>query len=191
MSLTSPPTKLAKIAIGNGAMGREAEFEDASTVSLRRVNSSSYSTTLQVSLIETHPELINFNITMYEEFVAKSHLCGYDLNLTYPQTGGHFPVLKNGFEDRKHADIESRQDMLGRLQSLVNHVLMTKAQAQSARRSFPPASYVFERRALQAQPNVTLDPHHQCAILNELLYYVRDHVAPWSEPYGFNWSEHC
>jgi hypothetical protein len=161
---------------------------DASTVSLRRVHSSSYSTTLQVSLIETHPELINFSITMYEEFVAKSHLCGYDLKLTYPQTGGHFPVLKNGLEDRKYAEIESRQDMLGRFQSLVKHISMTKAQA---RRSFPSASYVFEHRALQARPDVTLDPHHQCAILNELLYYVRDYVAPWSEPYGFNWSEHC
>jgi hypothetical protein len=33
MSLASPPTRLAKIAIGDGAMGRDAEFEDASTVS--------------------------------------------------------------------------------------------------------------------------------------------------------------
>jgi carboxypeptidase D len=32
VSLAKPPTKLAKIAIGNGAMGHIAEYEDANTV---------------------------------------------------------------------------------------------------------------------------------------------------------------
>ena len=25
--------------------------------------------------------------------MSRTHLCGYDLNLTYPQRGGHFPTL--------------------------------------------------------------------------------------------------
>jgi carboxypeptidase D len=135
---------------------------------------------MQVSLIETHPELINFNISVYEEFLAKSHLCGYDLNLTYPQTGGHFPVLKNGFEDQELADIESRRDMLGRFQSLVKHISMTKAQAQSPRKSFPPASYT-QRRTLETRSDVVLDPDAKCAILSELWSYTESYVAPWSE----------
>jgi carboxypeptidase D len=108
-------------------------------------------------------------------------LCGYNLNLTYPQAGGYFPVLKNGFEDAALAEFKSRREMLGRFQSLVKQISTTKAQAQIPRQLFPPASYALDRRALQTRSDVALDPYLKCAILSELWLYAVNFTAPWSK----------
>jgi carboxypeptidase D len=44
-------------------------------------------------VIETYPQLIDYNTGFYDYVREQSHLCKLDLNLTYPQTGGKFPSI--------------------------------------------------------------------------------------------------
>lgn len=69
--------RVVKAAIGNGAIGTIDESEEM--------------TALQV--IATYPQLIGYDPAVYEYFQTQAHLCGWDLNLTYPQVGGHFPSI--------------------------------------------------------------------------------------------------
>ncbi|KAF7337172.1 Carboxypeptidase [Mycena venus] len=44
-----------------------------------------------VRVIETYPQLINYDTKMYDYLREQAHICRFDLNLTYPQTGGKLP----------------------------------------------------------------------------------------------------
>ncbi|KAL5492153.1 hypothetical protein ACEPAI_3600 [Sanghuangporus weigelae] len=80
-SAENPPVNLSKAAIGNGAIGTISETQQLTAM----------------AIIETYPQLIGYDTEVYEYFREQSHLCGYDLNLTYPQTGGHFPTINLNF----------------------------------------------------------------------------------------------
>ncbi|EJD07280.1 alpha/beta-hydrolase [Fomitiporia mediterranea MF3/22] len=80
-STENPPVNLVKAAIGNGAIGSITETQQVTAV----------------AIIETYPQLIGYDPEVYDYFVEQSHLCGFDLNLTYPQTGGHFPSINLNF----------------------------------------------------------------------------------------------
>jgi carboxypeptidase D len=45
-----------------------------------------------VRVIETYPQLINYDTQMYDYLCDQNHVCNFDLNLTYPQTSGEAPV---------------------------------------------------------------------------------------------------
>ncbi|KAJ7847462.1 hypothetical protein B0H14DRAFT_2583548 [Mycena olivaceomarginata] len=45
-----------------------------------------------VHVIETYPQLINYDTQMYDYLCDQNHVCNFDLNLTYPQTSGEAPV---------------------------------------------------------------------------------------------------
>ncbi|KAJ7720800.1 alpha/beta-hydrolase [Mycena metata] len=47
-----------------------------------------------VRVIETYPQLIDYDTKMYDYLREQSHLCKFDLNLTYPQTGGKLPYTR-------------------------------------------------------------------------------------------------
>ncbi|KAF8524845.1 Alpha/Beta hydrolase protein [Hysterangium stoloniferum] len=68
----NPPVRLAKIAIGDGTIGSEQLVEDVPVI----------------SVIETHPQLINYDPAVYEYFKEQQHLCGYC---------AHFSVLRQNF----------------------------------------------------------------------------------------------
>ncbi|KAI9066342.1 alpha/beta-hydrolase [Trametes sanguinea] len=72
----NPPVKLRKIAIGDGSLGSQATVEHLPVV----------------NVIETYPALIGYDQDVFNYFREQEHLCGFDLNLTYPQNG-HFPTL--------------------------------------------------------------------------------------------------
>ncbi|KZP13619.1 alpha/beta-hydrolase [Athelia psychrophila] len=75
-SLESPPVNLKKLVIGDGAIGSFAGYEEIPTV----------------HTLEAWPQIIDFDVEVLEYWKEQTHLCGYDLNLTYPQAAP-FPSL--------------------------------------------------------------------------------------------------
>ncbi|KAF5358649.1 hypothetical protein D9758_007744 [Tetrapyrgos nigripes] len=66
-----PPVNLKKISIGDGTIGAFPLYEELSTV----------------NTLEAWPQIINFDPDVLQYFRVQHHLCGYDVNLTYPQQG--------------------------------------------------------------------------------------------------------
>ena len=106
--------RVTKVTIGNGAIGTIDESEEM--------------TVLQV--IATYPQLIGYDPAVYEYFQEQAHLCGWDLNLTYPQIGGHFPsivinyttglLVPNNGTSLVPRSLASRSEARGKLGKLVN-----------------------------------------------------------------------
>ena len=102
----------------------------------------------------------------------RNHLCGFDLNFTYPQTGGHFPTLElppvadsaraasSGQRYRKHLSKSSLK-------------ALTKA-ADKAKRDGS-----LNRRAITL--NGTIDPWYGCDLWSMMYEYAGDFSMPWSE----------
>ncbi|KAJ7347783.1 hypothetical protein DFH08DRAFT_808561 [Mycena albidolilacea] len=65
-----------KITIGDGLLGSQT----------KPLND------LQLNVIELYPALIDYNQQMFEFLHEQTHLCGFDLNLTYLQNST-FPIL--------------------------------------------------------------------------------------------------
>lgn len=83
----------------------------------------------QLSLLETYPRLMGYHTAVYDYFEKqcvllsanrieivltafhRSHLCGLDINLTYPQTGGRFPSIN--LDPAPHANLRRRDNGLG------------------------------------------------------------------------------
>jgi carboxypeptidase D len=76
-SMPEPPFKLAGITVGNPALGTPGVFENAPIV----------------QVLETYPQIIGYDPDVLDYFRDQAHLCKLDLNLTYPQQGGHLPSV--------------------------------------------------------------------------------------------------
>ncbi|KAJ6581912.1 Alpha/Beta hydrolase protein [Mycena capillaripes] len=76
-AMAKPPVKIAKFAIGDGviASGEVFQFLPA------------------LSVLATYPQIIGFDQEVYNYFKEQEHLCGYDVNLTYPQDKSHSALL--------------------------------------------------------------------------------------------------
>ncbi|CAK5281400.1 unnamed protein product [Mycena citricolor] len=69
---------IGKIGVSNPALSEANLFENIPIV----------------RVLETYPQLIGYNTTIYDYFRDQQHLCNFDLNLTYPQTGGKLPYTR-------------------------------------------------------------------------------------------------
>ncbi|KAJ7679388.1 alpha/beta-hydrolase [Mycena polygramma] len=70
LSKDERPVNFAKIGASNPALSESNLFENIPIV----------------RVIETYPQLINYDTKMYDYLVEQNHICKFDLNLTYPQT---------------------------------------------------------------------------------------------------------
>jgi len=164
--LTDPPVKLAKIAIGDGTLGSGTEFELLPTL----------------TVIETYPQLIGYDTQVYEYFKEQSHLCGYDLNLTYPQNG-HFPTLNPPlpFADDRLGHRFLKKDLLK--QALAANAFDTRRElterdldAHTVRRLEKRDAW---KRDLSGRANGTIDPFYQCDLYDEMIDYALNFSIPW------------
>ena len=115
----------------------------------------------------------------------RSHLCGYDLNITYPQNG-HFPTLNPFFPDfteerharrfAKHKFVKNalRKGRFHAHRELSERGLDDQTYAQLERRD-------AWKRDLSGRPNGTIDPFYGCDIYDEMIDYALNFSAPWSE----------
>jgi len=140
MSSSKPPVQLVNIAIGNGMFG-DLPYADLSTM----------------TVLESFPQLVHFDELVYTAFASKSQLCGYSLNVTYPQADA-FPPLPSS--PRRSTFWSSFQN-----ESQVPGVLYKRSDIQ--------------KRQSPSLGN-ELDPFYGCALFDEMIDYAANWSAPWT-----------
>lgn len=120
--------------------------------------------------------------------IFREHLCGYDLNLTYPQHG-HFPTLVDPFSDHGfEPELGASLSRIARRASL-KRALMAEGKSK---RSLPNQREVARReeqrqewkRSIAGRPNGTLDPYYGCFLFDELWEYAANYSIPWVQVGG-------
>ncbi|KAI0629365.1 alpha/beta-hydrolase [Trametes polyzona] len=167
--LQNPPVRITKFAIGDGTVGSGEVFEIVPTV----------------TTIETYPQLIGYDPAVFEYFREQEHLCGYDLNLTYPQNG-HFPTLRpagdpapQGPSRFDRARFNPRNRLQRRMQ--VREVIRNaKRAAELAKRNGVAPFVPPTKRDLSQRANGTIDPWYRCDLFDELIDYAVNFSAPWN-----------
>ncbi|KAI0300162.1 Alpha/Beta hydrolase protein [Multifurca ochricompacta] len=139
LTSSNPPVILEKVAIGNGLLDDISVSTNIATI----------------NVIESFPQLIKFDQTVFKSFQSKSHLCGYDVNLTYPQQSPLPPVQPSPLLSSLWTAFGSRAQTTGLLQR-------RNANGQS--------------HSLTGQ----LDPYYQCSIFDELFDYAANFSFPWA-----------
>jgi len=112
--------------------------------------------------------------------IIRTHLCGYDLNLTYPQNGT-FPTLRDPFIDPGNLGKYrvGSQSYTSKLKSLIASA-PTPEFALNIRNN-------LAKRDLSGRANGTIDPWYVCGLLEELLDYAANFTKPWCESTSWNW----
>lgn len=115
----------------------------------------------------------------------RTHLCGYDLNITYPQNG-HFPTLRVPFE----GDNLVRKELSAALHSprskstLASLTTLANFPDDSINRrdlSTRMRRLGESKRDLTGRANGTIDPFYQCDLLIELISYTINFTKPWGK----------
>jgi carboxypeptidase D len=124
----------------------------------------------------------------------RTHLCGVDLNLTYPQNGilpsivgpsslGSAPPIGGGMSKLQ------RNKMLKRTLEHVERaeeVQKREAGRHTKRNIQAQRQREVLKRNLTGRPNGTIDPFYKCDTVDELLDYALNFSEPWGEFFG-----HC
>ncbi|KAI0352156.1 alpha/beta-hydrolase [Trametes cingulata] len=166
--LTNPPVNIAKFAIGDGTVGSFEVFELLPTV----------------TTIETYPQLIGYDPAVFDFFREQCHLCGYDLNLTYPQNG-HFPSLNftppaDNFGG-KSVSFTSRFNPRTRAQRRLQAREVLRHAKRAAKIEQTDSTAVgVQKRDLSGRANGTIDPWYGCDIYDEMIDYAVNFSFPWS-----------
>ncbi|KAJ6551857.1 Alpha/Beta hydrolase protein [Mycena capillaripes] len=168
-SSPNPPVTLKKISIGDGSLGSIAAFEELPTL----------------TTIETYPQLINYDPEVYNYFKTQEHLCGYDLELTYPQNG-HFPTLRDPFERQGAPALFAAKNRLKSSAATLFNAVQAKGKSKLLPLNRREAVRREERRQewkrnIAGRPNGTLDPFYGCFLFEEMWDYAGNFSAPWTE----------
>ncbi|KAH9930296.1 Alpha/Beta hydrolase protein [Fomitopsis serialis] len=169
--MADPPVSLAKIAIGDGSIGSEVVFEHLPVT----------------TVLQTYPQLIDYDPEVFEWFRQQEHLCGYDLNLSYPQNG-NFPDLQLIWPNdanrsefvyaKKSASMYSKRGLLSEgMRRYGEASLQARDRSNRIRRE-------LAKRDLVDRANGTIDPWYGCFLYDEMLDYALNYTYPWSQ-YGY------
>ncbi|KAJ7763548.1 alpha beta-hydrolase [Mycena maculata] len=168
-SMANPPVNIAKIAIGDASIANGQVFELLPAL----------------NVIETYPQLIGYDPAVYNYFKEQEHLCGFDINLTYPQDG-IIPTVN--FIDALDRDVPFFEKKKMAKRGLVAEINQRYAELEPAERD--ETARRRERgswkRDLSLRANGTLDPWYGCALLPEFVDYAVNYSAPWNITQDFN-----
>ncbi|KAJ7240373.1 Alpha/Beta hydrolase protein [Mycena haematopus] len=164
-STSGPPVTLKKIVVGDGTLGSLAAFEELPTI----------------TTIETYPQLINYDPDVYAYFKTQEHLCGYDLNFTYPQNG-HFPTPVNPVASRVPSSANSAfksliKSSLALVKAKGNSKPLPLNRREAVRREERRQEW---KRIIAGRANGTLDPWYGCFLLDEMWDYAVNFSSPWT-----------
>ena len=140
--------------------------------------------------------------------MPREHLCGYDLNLTYPQDG-HFPDLQFVFPtdpnragfiglaqrktfttsltrlavSSKHAGTPSVRvaEEHVKLARRAAHIMAGSADIAEVRAHQERDGKQAAKRDLSLRANGTIDPWYGCFLFDEMVDYALNYTWPWSE----------
>ncbi|KAJ7453068.1 alpha/beta-hydrolase [Mycena galericulata] len=164
-STANPPVNLTKMTVGDGRLAPAATLMHVPTV----------------TVIETYPQIISYDPDVFNYFRTQEHLCGYDLNFTYPQNG-HFPTLRDP-SFGAHMRHQKIGDISLRTLVVQNRRVSTTSPSTTGKRDLMHREEARQlwKRDLAGRPNGTLDPWYGCFIWDEMVDYAMNFSFPWSE----------
>ncbi|EMD31271.1 hypothetical protein CERSUDRAFT_119819 [Gelatoporia subvermispora B] len=170
-STPNPPVQLRKITIGDGSLGSLATIEILPTL----------------NVIETWPQLINYDPDVFNYFKEQDHLCGYDLNLTYPQQS-NFPTLNITLASDPNSPFsvpfqlsEQRRERRKILTSGLNaHTDASDLRARNHLHVTREERREQWKRDLSGRSNGTIDSWYGCWLYDEMIDYAVNFSFPWS-----------
>ncbi|KAL0572767.1 hypothetical protein V5O48_009200 [Marasmius crinis-equi] len=173
--MPNPPVKIGKIAIGDGSMTTDTVFQLVPSI----------------KVIETFPQLINYDVEVYKYFKEQSRLCGFDLNLTYPQNG-HFPTIQLQLPTARDIVFMASQKksaksfktlLAAKVAERSEELKVRRGGSRLIRREIENAKreWLQSKRDLAGRPNGTIDPWYGCVILEEYMDYAVNFTYPWNE----------
>ena len=120
---------------------------------------------------------------IHYSYSYREHLCGYNLNFTYPQDG-HFPHLQLVYPNstarsavvyaKKSASLYSKKALLQEgVARYGQDSLATRDRPNHVRRE-------LAKRDLVGRANGTIDPYFQCDLYDEMIEYALNFSMPWS-----------
>ncbi|KAF5361823.1 hypothetical protein D9756_002268 [Leucocoprinus leucothites] len=172
-SMPNPPVKIGKIVIGDGSVASGQVFELLPTL----------------QILQTYPQLIGYDQQVFKYFEAQSHLCNYDVNLTYPQTSilPSIPLVNPTQRDLPFMayQLTSRTFLreLYRRGTEKQTDLVKRGETALAKRD---STEFFKNR-----PFDQLDPWYGCVLLWMYIDYSLNYTFPWNlsqtaETFGFD-----
>ncbi|KZT67351.1 alpha/beta-hydrolase [Daedalea quercina L-15889] len=169
--MADPPVNLSKIAIGDGTVGSEAVYEHVPVT----------------TVLQTYPQLIGYDPEVFEWFRQQEHLCGYDLNLTYPQDG-NFPDIQLVYPNntaRSEVVYAKRSTSIFSKRELFKEGMRRYGKNSFTARDRPNrVRRELAKRDLIGRANGTIDPWYGCFIYDEMIDYAMNYTYPWNT-YGY------
>ncbi|KAJ4500491.1 Alpha/Beta hydrolase protein [Lentinula lateritia] len=172
---------ILKAYFGLDASRRSVQFRKAGCSSPALLDASVFENIPILQVVETYPQLIGYDTSFYDYIREQNHLCGYDLNLTYPQLGGKFPSV-----EVKYGSIGDRVQGLSRRDSNLiggsnrnvppknfNSPWSKRAKSQSRRQSDSPS---FNTTLTEK-----INDYYGCDIRDMVFEYTLNYTYPWSE----------
>ncbi|KAI9568045.1 alpha beta-hydrolase [Boletus coccyginus] len=175
--MDNPPVNLSGIAIGDGTlMSLDAGTELP-----------------VITVLETYPQIIGYDTQVFKYFQEQSELCGYDLNLQYPQPA-HFSTVNapipsgSMLSSRKYDAKLTKKRFAGELQDRIvaklrrrgsEGALLEYGERHGARDMW--------KRDLAGRANGTIDPWYQCDLYSEMVDYAINFTFPWSSGGEFDY----
>ncbi|KAI0672407.1 alpha/beta-hydrolase [Trametes maxima] len=165
----SSPVNLKRFAIGDGSLGSLATIRDLPVI----------------NIIETYPAIIGYDQDVFNYFKEQHHLCGFDLNLTYPQNGT-FPTLNLTQGLRQTLESEGTDS---RAVAAWKDTILNEYTIRSTGRDIPSVhegsverlqKRAQWKRDLSGRANGTLDPWYGCDVFDEMRDYAINFTFPWS-----------
>lgn len=165
-NLAKPPVKLAAIAIGDGII--DGEISLALPI---------------LTVIETYPQLIGYDPEVFAYFKEQEHLCGLDVNFTYPQNGiiptinFTYGTVDGGERQNAHSLMQrlgskssSSSNLLATLKRRADELDVDLSKRGTVRHNFIKNS--MRKRDLTGRSNGTIDPYYGCDLFVEVVDYA-------------------
>lgn len=150
-------------------------------------------------MIETYPQIIGYDPEVYEYFkeqyvlllsnsiitqtTPRSNLCGYDINLTYPQDG-IFPTLNPPYPPWGIARPSDPSAKKAAFEKVLFRDQRDRELGFVKRDAQPSEEQIRKReqwkRDMVFRPD-GLNQHYLCAIWEEMVDYAFNFTYPWSE----------
>lgn len=145
-----------------------------------------------IKVVETYPQLIDYDTEMYDYLYEQWQLCNFDLKVTYPatKTFPHIVVQKGAMasrlprpgrraESKRSASASLLEELEERYAATPEHERRA-APGQLDKRQFPPAPF---NKTLTGKIN----PWWGCDMRDTVLTYALNFTFPWSAfPYCFH-----
>ncbi|KIY51939.1 alpha/beta-hydrolase, partial [Fistulina hepatica ATCC 64428] len=167
--MDDPPVNIAKVSIGDGSITSEQVFELLPAV----------------YVLETFPQIIAYDIEVFEYFKSQQELCGYNISLTYPQDG-IIPSVPLILPTTRQVEWMTLQERYGRRRMSFSMELRRRWNELSDAHKH---DLLWRRnqgrrlgiRDLSGLTNGTIDPWYGCLQLDMFMDYAINFTFPWSE----------